>query len=90
MCEDDYNKVVDMVGNLEKIAEETKLKKQEEDNKRKELDRAKAIIAEHEAQMKVYENAKRVVAESLIVDDKVDKIEDIEKKSEIILNENSY
>lgn len=84
--EEDYNKVVDMVGNLEKIAEETKLKQQEEDNKQKELDRAKAILAEYEAQVQVYENAKRVVAESQIVDDKVEKIEEIETKNGVILN----
>ncbi len=75
LCKEDYNKVVDMVGTLEQIAKDTELAKQAENNKLKEVEQARAIIAEHDAMVQAYENAKKVVAES-----QFDEVEIIECK----------
>lgn len=68
LTSENYNKVLDLVGSLETTEAEAKQaqteKAQAEKVKLKEVEQAQAIVAQHEAQQKAYENALKVLADN--------------------------
>lgn len=69
--DENYNKVVELVGTLENAEKQTKQEQAENAKKLKDVEQAKATIAKYEAQVaeqaaqkEAYENAKKVIAEN--------------------------
>ena len=63
LSKDNYNKVVEFVGTLEDTEKQAKQEEIQKALKNKEVEQAKAIIANYEADKLAYDNAKKVVAE---------------------------
>ena len=80
LSSENYNKVLDLVNTLEKAELDAKKSKEEliktENEKAKEIEQAKVIIANYEAQKNAYENAKIIVANSETKDIKNEIVED--------------
>lgn len=61
---DDYDKVISFVGTLEQAAEKSKQEQRENEKKLKDVEQAKATVAEYEARKAAYENAKKIIADN--------------------------